>query len=169
MYLVISVCCGSMVVTIKQQDTMVGSKSLDRRIRVRGSSARTQRSPTAEADRGNLKPRDATHPQAGRQPMTGSSPRAGAASRTTGDSRDTFLTPAGRFVDELSLTIPPLDDGCKGRPAPRPADKCLLPKDLLPFTLVQGSFYDWADNVLFKQINSELLLEARERPARQPE
>ena len=43
----------------------------------------------------------------------------------------------------------------------------MLPKDLPPFTTVQGYFYDWRDNGLFERINFELLLEAREAAGRE--
>ena len=37
----------------------------------------------------------------------------------------------------------------------------MLPKDIAPFTTVQGYFYDWRDNGLFEKINFALLLQAR--------
>ena len=43
----------------------------------------------------------------------------------------------------------------------------LLPKDFLPFTTVQGYFYDWRDSGLFERINFELLLEVREAAGRE--
>jgi hypothetical protein len=43
----------------------------------------------------------------------------------------------------------------------------LLPKDLPPFTTVQGYFYDWRDSGLFERINFELLLEVREAAGRE--
>jgi transposase len=43
----------------------------------------------------------------------------------------------------------------------------MLPKDLPPFTTVQGYFYDWRDNGLFERINFELLLQAREAAGRE--
>src|ERR1700739_4140489 len=42
----------------------------------------------------------------------------------------------------------------------------MLPKDLPPFTTVQGYFYDWRDNGLFEAINFAVLLEAREAAGR---
>jgi transposase len=40
------------------------------------------------------------------------------------------------------------------------------PTEFLPFTTVQGYFYDWRDNGLFETINVHLLLEAREAAGR---
>jgi transposase len=42
----------------------------------------------------------------------------------------------------------------------------MLPKDIPPFTTVQGYFYDWRDNGLFERINFALLLQAREAAGR---
>jgi transposase len=42
----------------------------------------------------------------------------------------------------------------------------MLPEDFPPFTTVQGYFYDWCDNGLFKTINFHLLLQAREAAGR---
>jgi transposase len=75
------------------------------------------------------------------------------ARKTLGRPRGTDL----RAVLDAILYM--LRTGCQWR---------MLPKDFPPFTTVQGYFYEWRDSGLFKDINFELLLQAREAAGREP-